>query len=219
MSVSPHVSAPPPHSIGDATDVHRTGRVSMATTAVPLIVDLDGTLIDGDTLHLSLRALARRRPWVLPVLPAVVVAGRARFKQFVSDRVELDPASLPYRADVLDFVRAERRSDRPIILATAAHRRIADAVASHLSVFDAVIATTGRHNAKGLGKLASIRAHLGTAEFDYVGDSLADVPVFRAARRSYLVCPGSALQDAVRAGCRVERVFPRRSPTSGTGSI
>ena len=175
--------------------------------STPLIVDLDGTLVDGDTLHLSLRALVRERPWVAPVLPFVVLKGRAGFKQYVSDRISLDPVSLSYRRSVLDFVRAERpRRDR-IILATAAHRRIADAVAAHVGCFDAVIATDARHNAKGDGKLASIRAHLGDSEFDYVGDSMADVPVFRAARRSYLVCPSPSLSAAVSAGCRVEAVF------------
>lgn len=174
---------------------------------VPLVVDLDGTLIDGDTLHLSLAQLTRERPWVVPVLPLMVLAGRARFKEFVSHRVSLNPASLPYRSDVVDFVTRERASARPVVLATAAHRRIADAVASHLALFDSVIASHGAHNAKGDGKLESIRAHLGAAEFDYIGDSMADVPVFRAARRSYLVCPGTALSEAVRDGCRVEAVF------------
>ena len=179
---------------------------------VPLLVDLDGTLIDGDTLHLSLAQLTRERPWVVPVLPLMVLAGRARFKEFVSDRVWLDPASLPYRSDVVEFVKRERATARPVVLATAAHRRIADAVAGHLALFDSVIASDGGHNAKGDGKLQAIRAHIGVAEFDYVGDSVADVPVFRAARRSYLVCPGTALSDAVRDGCRVEAVFgaPRR---------
>ena len=181
----------------------------MPTAPVPLVVDLDGTLIDGDTLHLSLAVLARKRPWVVPILPLVVFSGRARFKEFVSLRVVLDPASLPYRADVLAFVRRERETRRAVVLATAAHRRIADSVASHLALFDSVIATDGRHNAKGPGKLASIRDHLGDGEFDYVGDSMADMPVFRAARRSYLVCPGSALRDAVRDGCRVEAVFSK----------
>ena len=182
-------------------------------SVVPLVVDLDGTLIDGDTLHLSLAQLTRERPWVVPVLPLMVFGGRARFKEFVSDRVSLDPASLPYRADVVDFVKHERASARPVVLATAAHRRIADAVAGHLALFDSVVASDGAHNAKGRGKLESIRAHIGGAEFDYIGDSMADVPVFRAARRSYLVCPGTALSQAVRDGCRIEAVFaaPRRS--------
>jgi phosphoserine phosphatase len=174
---------------------------------VPLVVDLDGTLIDGNTLHLSLFALARERPWIVPALPFVVFAGRARFKQYVSDRVTLAPESLPYRSNVLDFVRTERASRLQIILATAAHERIATAVASHLGCFDSVIASQRDHNAKGAGKLASIRTHLGEAEFDYVGDSMADVPVFRAARRSYLVCPPPRLRAAVRKGCRVETVF------------
>ena len=179
----------------------------MTADPVPLIVDLDGTLIDGDTLHLSLARLVRERPWVAPVLPFVVFTGRAQFKRYVSDRVSLPADSLPYRRDVLDFVRRERDARRRIILATAADRRIADAVAAHLALFESVIASDGNHNAKGIGKLESIRAHLGDVDFDYVGDSLADLPVFRAARRSYLVCPGNALRDAVRDACRVEAVF------------
>ncbi len=175
---------------------------------VPLIVDLDGTLIDGDTLHLSLAQLVRERPWVAPALPFVVLSGRARFKAYVSDRVRLDPVALPYRNDVVAFVRQERPVRRQVVLATAAHRRIADSVASHLGVFDSVIASDANHNAKGDGKLVSIRAQLGNSPFDYVGDSMADVPVFRAARRSYLVSPTAELRaTAVRVGCRVEAVF------------
>ena len=174
---------------------------------VPLIVDLDGTLIDGDTLHLSLAALARRRPWVVPLLPFVALTGRAQFKRFVADRVTLSASTLPYRVDVVDFVVRERATRRPVLLATAADHRIAESVASHLALFDGVIASDGRHNAKGIGKLESIRARLGESPFDYVGDSMADVPVFRAARRSYLVRPGASLSSAVRTGCRVEAVF------------
>ena len=185
-----------------------TGRI-LATPAdlVPLIVDLDGTLIDGDTLHLSLALLVRQRPWSIPALPLLALSGRARFKRFVSGRVALDATSLPYRADVIDFIRREREAARRIVLATAADRPIAEAVAAHIALFDDIIASDGTHNAKGLGKLASIRAYLGDGEFDYVGDSMADVPVFRAARRAYLVCPGRSLTRAVQTGCRVAAVF------------
>jgi len=190
----------------------------MSTDVVPLIVDLDGTLIDGDTLHLSLARLARERPWSVPVLPLVAWSGRARFKRFVSDRVALDPRSLPYRTDVLEFVTRERRDGRRLILATAADRRIADAVAAHLDLFEGVIASDGRHNAKGAGKLASIRGRLGDAEFDYVGDSMSDLPVFRAARRAYLVCPSRALTGAVRDGCRVAAVFDGITPGAASAT-
>ena len=84
-------------------------------------------------------------------------------------------------------------------------------MSAHVGLFDSVIASDGSHNAKGVGKLESIRARIGAGDFDYVGDSMADVPVFRAARRSYLVAPGAALREAVRVGCRVEAVLSIRS--------
>jgi phosphoserine phosphatase len=174
---------------------------------VPLIVDLDGTLIDGDTLHISLRVLARTRPWSVPALPFMALVGRARFKAFVSERVSLDPRRLPYRDDVIDFVTRERAAGRRVLLATAANRHVADAVAAHLGLFDGVIASDSRHNAKGDGKVESIRGLLGDSEFDYIGDGMPDVPVFKAARKSYLVCPSPALAEAVRGRCRVEAVF------------
>jgi len=185
------------------------------TDPVPLIVDLDGTLIDDDTLHLSLRTLARTRPWLVPTLPFMVLRGRAGFKAFVSHHVSLDPARLPYRGDVVEFVRRERGTGRRVLLATAANRQIADAVARHLGLFDGVVASDGRHNAKGDGKVESIRRVLGDSEFDYIGDSLPDVPVFKAARKSYLVCPSPALSEAVRGRCHVEAVFAtaRRADT------
>ena len=177
------------------------------TDTVPLIVDLDGTLIDGDTLRLSLRLLARTRPWLVPTMPFMVLRGRAGFKEFVSRHVSLDPARLPYRDDVVDFVKRERATGRRVVLATAATRQIADAVASHLGLFDLVVASQGGHNAKGDGKVESIRGILGDSEFDYIGDSLPDMPVFKAARKSYLVCPSPALSEAVRGRCHVEAVF------------
>jgi phosphoserine phosphatase len=60
---------------------------------------------------------------------------------------------------------------------------------------------------KGPLKLDAIRQHLGGGEFDYVGDSIADLVVLRAARRAFLVHPSRALLEAARASCRVERVF------------
>ena len=74
-------------------------------------------------------------------------------------------------------------------------------------LFDSIVASDGHPNAKGKGKLESIRAHIGSADFDYVGDSIADVPIFRAARRSYLVAPKRALIVALGDGGRVAAVF------------
>jgi phosphoserine phosphatase len=181
--------------------------VSARPSSPPLCVDLDGTLIAGDTLYISLARLARTRPWAIVALPFALRQGRAQFKRRVSDFVALDPVSLPYRSSVVQFLRDERQAGRRLILATAADERIANAVAGHLALFDGIIASDGSHNAKGSGKVEAIRAYLGDQEFDYMGDHLVDLPVLRAARKGYLVAPPPALLQQARATCRIERVF------------
>lgn len=162
----------------------------------PLLVDLDGTLIAGDTLWESLLILIRRRPWAVLAAVGWLGHGRAGFKARVADAVAVEGADLPYRAEVLEFVRAEKARGRKIVLATAADRRVAEAVAAHLGLFDAVIATEAGVNARGEGKLAAIRAALGEGPFDYMGDAACDEPILRAARRRHLVRPDRGLRAA-----------------------
>jgi len=173
----------------------------------PLFVDLDGTLISGDTLHISLRRLLRRRPWVFLWLPFYVLKGRAGFKAHVANHVTLDPARLPYRRDVLEYLKQEKHRGRTLILATAAHRSIGEPVARHLGFFDRVMASGGDHNLKGRGKLEAILDAVDGGPFDYMGDSAADIPLFEKARESLLVNPPPALLSRVEKTCRIGRVF------------
>jgi phosphoserine phosphatase len=185
--------------------------VPPASVEPPLCVDLDGTLIEGDTLRISLRHLARSAPWLLPALPFVLLGGRPRLKAFVARRYVPDPKGLTWRSEVLAFLREEKQRGRKIVLATAAHRLVGEAVAAHLGIFDGLVATEGSANVKGGQKAAHIRKSLNCNEFDYIGDHMADVPVFAAARLSYLVAPSPALKAAASRVGRVEREFHARS--------
>jgi phosphoserine phosphatase len=177
------------------------------TDEPPLCVDLDGTLIRGDTTWLSIFLLATRKPWLLPGAPIALLRGRAALKEFLSEHVLPEPERLHWRSSVVEFVRGERRRGRRVILCTAAHRRIADAAAHHLGLFDDVLATEVGHNLKSAAKLDGIRKFIGAKEFDYIGDARADLPVFAAARCAYLVAPTASLLADTRAIAHVEAVF------------
>jgi phosphoserine phosphatase len=173
----------------------------------PLFVDLDGTLIAADTLWVSVRRLIRAKPWWLFVLPFYVLGGRAAFKGRVARCVDLDPAGLPYRDDVLEFLRNEKKTGREIILATAADHRVADPISRHVALFDAVMASGDGRNLKGSAKLAAILEYTRGSPFDYMGDSMADLPILEAARTAYLVHPTPRLADQAAKTCRVGRTF------------
>lgn len=162
-------------------------------TAVPLCVDLDGTLIRTDLLHESLLALVRQNPPALLSLPGWLARGRAPFKHAIADRVQIDAATLPYNQAVLARIDDARAEGRPIVLVTAAAPQLADAVAAHLGLFTATISSDATHNLSGPAKAARLTEIYGERGFDYIGNSPTDIPVWKAARRALVVGGSNAL--------------------------
>ena len=172
-----------------------------------LAVDLDGTLLLTDSLLESVMALVRERSAVLGDALWTLLQGRAAFKAWISAQVRLDVNTLPLNQTLVEWLLTERDSGRRLILVTAADRRIAEAVAASTGLFDEVLASDGAHNLKGQHKAALLVERFGACGFDYVGDALADLPVWRAARRAYVVGRPQIVQAAHRVAA-VERVFP-----------
>ena len=84
-------------------------------TTIPLAVDLDGTLIATDLLWEGLFLLLRKNPLYLLMLPVWAFSGPARLKQEIASRVNLDPALLPYRTNLVNRLKHERAKGRRII--------------------------------------------------------------------------------------------------------
>ncbi|MEP9402016.1 UbiA family prenyltransferase [Sphingomonas sp. VNH70] len=175
---------------------------------LPLVVDLDGTLVRSDMLVETLVRTVRRSPVELVLLPWRLARGRAAFKQAMARDAAVAVGYLPYDTGLLAWLTAERAAGTPLILATAADRRIADAIADHLGIFDAVLCSDGRTNLKGAAKRDAIRGSVGD-RFRYAGDSAADRPVWQAAEGAILVGTSPALAAAVAREATVERSFPR----------
>ncbi len=183
----------------------------MATCAtdslVPLCVDLDGTLIATDLLWESLIGMIRKRPMDAARLPFWLLEGRATLKRRIAERVALDVQTLPYRAEVIDFLKDEKTLGRRLVLATAADRRLAERVAAHLGLFDEVIATDDGRNLKGREKLAALQERFGASGFDYLGDSPADLPIWEGAREALLVRTSRDMERRAAAVRPPSRVF------------
>lgn len=146
-----------------------------------LCVDLDGTLIAGDVFWESLLLLARRQPWACLLLPLWLCRGRAYAKRQVALRVALDPASLPYRPEVLEYIAERQKLGGPVVLATASDDIPARAVAAHLGVFDDVHASDGHINLSGREKADRLVQLYGPRGFEYLGNGHVDLPAWMAA--------------------------------------
>ena len=88
------------------------------------------------------------------------------------------------------FLRQEKQSGRRLVLATASNERIARAVANHLGIFDEVVASDAGHNLSSHEKLAALQEKFGKGNFDYIGNSHADIPLFCASPFSSVLQSG-----------------------------
>jgi 4-hydroxybenzoate polyprenyltransferase/phosphoserine phosphatase len=172
-----------------------------------LAVDLDGTLLNSDLLLESLVALVAKVPWTALALPFWLLGGKAAFKQAIADRVSLASETLPWREDVLAWLRSERAQGRRIVLATASNAMLAQSVAAPLGLFDEVLGSSASENLKGPAKRDLLVARFGARGFDYAGNDTADLPVWAAARRAIVASASPALRRRAAECCEVERTF------------
>jgi 4-hydroxybenzoate polyprenyltransferase len=173
----------------------------------PLVVDMDGTLLRTDSLAESLFVLARRHPILFLSLPFQLVHGRAAFARAVAINAQPDIDTLPFNEPLLEFLRAEKRRGRQLVLATGADEHLARRVADHVGLFDRVFASDGIHNLNGAAKRESLVAAFGAGGFDYAGNSARDLLVWPAARRAIVVGEGVHRLAAVRRIASVDHVF------------
>lgn len=151
----------------------------------PLAVDLDGSLVKADLMQEAAAAWIAQNPLRLFRLCAWLLRGRAFVKERIArEAPPPDPKALPYSPD---FLRHLRECGRPLVLATAAHRRHAEIVAAHLGIFEKVFATEGGENLAGEAKARRLVAAFGEGGFDYAANSARDIPVWRKAARVFTV--------------------------------
>jgi hypothetical protein len=170
---------------------------------------LDGTLLRTDTLAESLLLLFKRNPLAMAKIPAWWSHGRANLKWEVAARVSLDIGSLPVNAAFLEYLKAERRNGRPLVLVTGASAVTAELAARHFGLFDAAIGSDREVNLTGAKKAARLVERFGDKQFDYAGNERKDLKVWARARRILVVNASPRVVEAARKLGEVEKVFPR----------
>jgi 4-hydroxybenzoate polyprenyltransferase len=180
----------------------------------PLVLDLDGTLLATDVLIESLVAFVFRNPANLFRVLGWLAQGRATLKRKLAEAGLLDLTSLPFREEVVDYARAEAAAGREVHVATAADQALAQALLEPLDFIQGVHGSDGVVNLKGRRKAEALAERFPDG-FAYVGDSAADLEVWRvAADCVFAGASGSVVRRLNRMGAPVT-ILPRRRPRLG----
>lgn len=158
---------------------------------VPLILDVDGSLLLTDLLLENLWAAMRADfPAALRTV-ASSFGNPARLKRRLLSIASPDPGSLPVRDAVLDLARQAAASGRPVSLVSGADQGLVDALARELGLPGRHFGSDGTTNLTGASKARLLVSLFGEGGFDYVGNAPDDLAVWEHARRCVVVAPGA----------------------------
>src|SRR5262245_42284612 len=127
-------------------------RSDLCSARIPLVVDLDGTLLRTDLLLESAFRLIKQKPWLILLMPLWLLRGRAYLKRKIFQRVQIDVSLLPAHDELVAWLRDEKARGRYLVLATASDHEQARTVVEPLELFDTVLGSEGQQNLKGRRK-------------------------------------------------------------------
>lgn len=175
--------------------------------ALPLYVDLDGTLVHGDLLLESFLELLKRNLLWLLLIPVWLLRGKANLKHQIASRVSVRVDLLRYNQPLLDYLQQQKAQGRRLILISASHQDYVRAVAEHLGLFDEAIGSDATHNCSGPNKLARIQQH--DLQFSYAADHHVDLVIWRQADSAVVVDAGPGLKRQIADVTTIEKAFDR----------
>ena len=177
-----------------------------------MVVDLDGTLIKTDLLIETANQFATEHPFRLTSLLIWLAHGKSHLKAQLAANCPIDATSLPYNRNLISWLSGQHQLGRKLILATASHKLLAEAVATHLGFFEEVLATTGDINLKAGKKRELLVSRYGEQGFEYIGNDAADFQVWKAANATLVVSSSSTFIKRVSAIGNLTKVFPSERP-------
>ncbi len=154
---------------------------------IPLAVDFDGTIGLADTLAwLRARAASSGADVEQRRVEQRTLSKQAE-KVFLWEEIGLDLDDVPFDDGLVAALSEVRRAGRRLVLVTGSAQGLADAVADRLRIFEEALGTSRTVNLTGPRKAAALVSRFGDQRYDYLGDSVADVPVWTSARRGFVV--------------------------------
>ncbi|MDA9566374.1 UbiA family prenyltransferase [Planktomarina temperata] len=159
-----------------------------------LAVDLDGTLLRSDMLHESFWSAFSSNISTPFVSLFAMTKGKAFLKQYLANASNIDPGTLPYNEVVLNYIKEWKKRGGRVALVTASDQGLARKIAEHLDLFDEVHGSDGILNLKGEAKADFLKDRYGDGQFCYIGDSAADVSVWKHSNKAITVNASKSVQ-------------------------
>ncbi len=177
---------------------------------LPLVVDVDGSLLKTDLLLESFWAALGRHP-VLCLLAVLRFAlNRPMLKLKLAEMAALNIDLVPLRDDVVKLMEKAGGEGREVVLASGSHISLVERLSARLGLGAGALGTDGLVNLTGHNKAAALVARFGKGGYAYIGDSAIDIPVWQAGAGGYVVAArGRLVRKIAAAGVNIDPIGAR----------
>ena len=150
-----------------------------------LFVDLDGTLIKEDLSNLAFSHSLKNYPLkTLFYLLVFLFKGKPYLKDKISKNFEIPFEKLTFNKAAFDFIREVKNRHRVVYLISGSHQILVDQMAKYLNIFFESFGTRNNFNMVGKNKVQFIKENLKIHDFDYLGNSHQDLPIWEYTKRA-----------------------------------
>ncbi len=165
----------------------------------PLIVDIDGTYLKTDMLFECFWAALGKAPVACLLVVLRYFTNPAMLKQKLALIADLNLGLLPRNTEIVDFCMQEKATGRQVIFASGSDQLLV-AELSKIEGFDAdCFASDGKINLTSHRKAAALVARFGEKAFEYIGNSKADIAVWKSADKTIVAGPTKRLLASIKA--------------------
>ena len=149
-----------------------------------LFVDLDGTLIKEDLSDLAFVNSLKTNPLRLIIyLIVFFFKGKSYLKEKISKNYIVPIEKLNFNNAALDYIRDVKNRHRVVYLISGSHQLLVDQIDRHLRIFFESFGTNIDFNMVGKNKVEFINNELKILEFDYLGNSKQDLPIWEYTKK------------------------------------
>jgi phosphoserine phosphatase len=150
-----------------------------------LFVDLDGTLIKEDLSALAFSHSLKNNPFkTLFYLFIFLFKGKPYLKEKISKNFTVPFANLTFNKAALNFIKEAQNKHRVVYLISGSHQTLVDQMDNFLNIFFESFGTRGNFNMVGSNKVQFIKDKLKIHDYDYLGNSHKDLPIWKHTKRA-----------------------------------
>ena len=150
-----------------------------------LFVDLDGTLIKEDLSNLAFSHSLKNNPLqTVFYLLVYLFKGKPYLKYKISRNFDIPFENLTYNKAAFDFIREVKNRHRVVYLISGSHQILVDQMGKYLNIFFESFGTRDNFNMVGSNKVQFIKEDLKIHDFDYLGNSHKDLPIWQYTKRA-----------------------------------